>query len=72
MNADGTGQHTVVGGPTDDFGTSWAPDGSAIAFVRFDDRTTRYVNLADGSIHAVNVPGLHSVPSWQPRGDRLP
>jgi Tol biopolymer transport system component len=72
MDADGTDQRTVVAGPTDDFGTSWSPDGSAIAFVRFDDRTTRYVDLADGSIHAVEAAGLHSVPAWQPRGDRLP
>ena len=72
MNADGSNQHTVVGGPTDDFGTTWSPDGRFIAFLRFDDRATRYVNLADGSIHLVSTIGLQSVPAWQPRGDRLP
>ncbi len=72
MNADGSDQHTVVGGPTDDFGTAWSPDGRFIAFLRFDDRANRYVDLADGSIHLVSRIGLQSVPAWQPRGDRLP
>ena len=39
MNADGSDQHTIVGGPTDDFGSAWSPDGDQIAFIRFDDRT---------------------------------
>ncbi len=72
MNADGSDQHTVVGGPTDDFGTAWSPDGRSIAFLRFDDRANRYVDLADGSIHVVTTLGLQAVPAWQPRGDRLP
>ena len=72
MNADGSDQHTVVSGPTDDFGTSWSPDGRYIAFLRFDDRANRYVDLADGSIHIVSTIGRQSVPAWQPRGDRLP
>ena len=72
MDADGSDQHVVVDGPTDDFGTSWSPDGRFIAFLRFDDRTNRYVDLADGSIHIVTTFGLQSVPAWQPRGDRLP
>ena len=72
MNADGSGQHTVVSGPTDDFGTSWAPDGTAIAFLRFDDRTARIVDLASGAVHPVHPLGLQAVPAWQPRGNRLP
>ena len=72
MNADGSDQHTVVAGPADDFGTAWSPDGRFIAFLRFDDRANRYVDLADGSIHLVSTIGLQSVPAWQPRGDRLP
>ncbi len=72
MNADGSGQHTVVGGPTDDFGTSWSPDGTAIAFLRFEDRTARIVDVASGAIHVVHPLGLQAVPAWQPRGDRLP
>ena len=70
MNADGSDQHVVVGGPTDDFGTSWSPDGRFIAFLRFDDRANRYVDLGDGSIQVVSTFGLQSVPAWQPRGDR--
>ena len=48
MNADGSDQHTIVGSPTDDFGTAWSPDGAQIAFLRFDDRTVYVVN-ADGT-----------------------
>ena len=72
MNADGSDQHTIVGGLTDDFGTAWSPDGGQIAFDRFDDRTV-YVANADGSaVHAVRHFGLQAVPAWQPRGNRLP
>ncbi len=70
MNADGSGQHTVIGGPTDDFGPAWSPDGEQLAFIRFDDRTV-YVADADGSgAHVVRSLGLQAVPAWQPRGDR--
>jgi TolB protein len=72
MNADGSDQHTVVAGPTDDFGTSWSPDGRYIAFLRFEDRANRYVDLSDGSIHVISTISVQSVPAWQPRGDRLP
>jgi Tol biopolymer transport system component len=72
MDADGSNAHTVIGGPTDDFGPAWSPDGGQIAFIRFDDRTV-YVADSDGShVHAVRPLGLQSVPGWQPRGDRLP
>ncbi len=72
MNADGSNQHTIVGGPTDDFGSAWSPDGTQIAFVRFDNRTI-YVVDADGTgLHALRPFGLQNVPGWQPRGDRLP
>jgi len=72
MNADGTDQHTVVGGPTDDFGSAWSPDGGQIAFVRFDDRTVYVVNSDGSGLHAVRPYGLQAVPGWQPRGDRQP
>jgi Tol biopolymer transport system component len=72
MNADGSDQHTVVGGGTDDFGTAWSPDGAQIAFLRFDDRTDYVVNVDGSGVHAVRSLGLQAVPAWQPRGDRLP
>ena len=72
MNADGTDQHTIVGGPTDDFGTAWSPDGNQIAFVRFDNRTVYVVNADGTGEHAVRPFGLQAVPGWQPRGDRAP
>ena len=52
MNADGSNQHTLVGGPTDDFGSAWSPDGGQIAFVRFDDRTVYVVNADGTDLHA--------------------
>ena len=42
-----------------------------IAFLGFDDRDNRYVDLGDGSVHVVSAVELQSVPAWQPRGDRL-
>ena len=72
MNADGSNQHTVVGGPADDFGAAWSPDGEQIAFIRFNDRTVYVVNADGSGEHAVRPFGLQAVPAWQPRGDRLP
>jgi Tol biopolymer transport system component len=72
MNADGSDQHTIVGAPTDDFGTAWSPDGGQIAFLRFDDRTVYVVNADGSGEHAVLAFGLQAVPAWQPRGGRLP
>ena len=70
MNADGSNQHTIVGGPTDDFGSAWSPDGGQIAFIRFDDRTVRVANADGSGVHIVRAFGLQAVPGWQPRGDR--
>jgi TolB protein len=70
MNADGSDQHTIVGGPTDDFGSAWSPDGDQIAFIRFDDRTVRVANADGSDVHIVRAFGLQAVPGWQPRGDR--
>jgi len=70
MNVDGSNQHTVVGGPTDDFGIAWSPDRGQIAFLRFDDRTVYAVNADGSGEHAVRRFGLQAVPAWQPRGTR--
>jgi Tol biopolymer transport system component len=70
MNADGSNQHTIVGGPTDDFGSAWSPDGGQIAFIRFDDRTVRVANADGSDVHVVRPFGLQAVPAWQPRGAR--
>ena len=70
MNADGTDQHTIVGGPADDFGSAWSPDGDQIAFIRFDDRAVRVANADGSDVHVVRAFGLQAVPAWQPRGMR--
>jgi Tol biopolymer transport system component len=72
MDADGSDQHTVIGGETDDFGPAWSPDGQQLAFIRFDDRTVRVADADGSGAHLVRSLGLQSVPAWQPRGDRLP
>ena len=72
MDADGSDQHTVVGGSTDDFGPAWSPDGNQIAFIRFDNRTVHVVNADGSGEHIVRSLGLQAVPAWQPRGDRRP
>ena len=72
MNADGSDQHTIVSGPTDDFGSAWSPDGDQIAFIRFDDRTVRVANADGSDVHIVRAFGLQAVPGWQPKGDRQP
>jgi TolB protein len=72
MNTDGSDQHTVIGGPADDFGPTWSPDGRQLAFIRFDDRTVRVADADGSGVHVVRSLGLQAVPAWQPRGDRLP
>lgn len=72
MNADGSDQHTVISGPTDDFGPAWSPDGQQLAFIRFDDRTVYVANTDGSGAHVVRSLGLQAVPAWQPRGDRNP
>jgi Tol biopolymer transport system component len=72
MKADGSNQHTVIGGPADDFGPAWSPDGRQLAFIRFDDRTVRVADADGSGAHVVRSLGLQAVPAWQPRGDRLP
>ncbi len=72
MDADGSNQHVVVGGSSDDFGPAWSPDGQQLAFIRFDDRTVYVVDSDGANERAVRPIGLQSVPAWQPHGDRLP
>ncbi len=72
MDADGSNQHVVVGGDSDDFGPAWSPDGRQLAFIRFDDRTVYVVDANGANLHPVRPFGLQAVPAWQPRGDRLP
>ena len=56
----------------DDFGPTWSPDGTQIAFVRAISDTDRPVMImnADGSnVHRLSAaPGVAFVPAWQPVG----
>jgi WD40-like Beta Propeller Repeat/RTX calcium-binding nonapeptide repeat (4 copies) len=85
VHPDGTGRqvlttcsHQHTGG-TQDFGPTWAPDGTRIAFERFYDLTVRrridqiMVMSRDGSgVHAVTPPSLSaSDPAWSPDGTEI-
>jgi len=86
INADGSGAHQLtgchVGDPSpcptgDDWGTAWSPDGRQIVFLRdltslgINDRQVTIMNTDGTGLHKITPPGIHSVPSWQPRGVAL-
>ena len=78
MNADGTGQTRLTDNTAYDWGPSWSPDGSRIAFysVRVDgahsDREI-YVMNADGTgqTNLTNNDVYDSDPSWSPDGRQI-
>ena len=72
MNPDGTGltRLTSVSG---DAQPAWSPDGSEIAFVRFQDGNEDiYVMRSDGGgVHRLTADGASSSPAWSPDGTRI-
>jgi WD40 repeat protein len=70
MNADGSGQHALTKGPTDEYSPVWSPDGTKILFT--SDRGGNfdlYVMGADGSAaptRLTTAPEIEISPSWQP------
>ncbi len=72
MNADGSDQHVVVGGPTDDFGTRGRRTGaSSRSSGSTTGPTATWIWATARSTWSASF-GLQSVPAWQPRGDRRP
>jgi uncharacterized repeat protein (TIGR01451 family) len=74
MNADGTGQTQVTTAAGNDFGPSWSPDGTKIAF--YSDRSGNneiYVMNADGSsvVNLTNNAADDRSPAWSPDGARI-
>jgi len=61
----------------DDWGTAWSPNGRQIVFLRdltslgINDRGVTIMNPDGSGVHTITPPGIHSVPSWQPRGVSL-
>ena len=72
MDADGGRQRQLTKGPALDYGASWSPDGTSIAFLDFGSRNVRILDVASGSRRMVNPFAPQLVPGWQPRGDRTP
>ncbi len=76
MNADGSAQHQVSHGTTDDFGPAWSPNGRQIAFLRnfgSGHRPVTVMNPDGRHAHAVYDPTSTAnqfVPAWQPAGPR--
>ena len=83
MGADGSNPHQLTGcGASDpqpcaggsDFGPAWSPDGRKIVFLHdltslgISDRQVTVMNPDGTGAHSISTPGLHAVPTWQPRG----
>ena len=74
VNADGTGARTVIGDVAFDQAISWSPDGSQLAFIRYDSRgaagSTLDVASADGTqvTSVVSEPHL-CCPTWGPEAN---
>ena len=73
VDADGSNAVRLTATADLEFGPTWSPDGSKIAYVQIHGTSRKlHVMNADGTGDvALGVPGLHFVPTWQPRGDRL-
>ena len=77
MNPDGSGITEITSGPDFDFGPTWSPDGSRIAFERdFNDGTGNSaleVMNRDGSglISLLSGACCFAEPSWSPDGTKL-
>jgi hypothetical protein len=76
MDADGSDSVQITSDQAVNFGPTWSPDGTQIAFVKAESNGTRdvWVMGADGTSAHRLAPGagVQFVPAWQPRGDRLP
>jgi hypothetical protein len=74
MDADGGNVTPLTDGTHVDAHPAWSPDGSRIAFDRFDNGARRvFVMAADGSgVHQVaGADGSATSPTWSPDGARL-
>jgi Tol biopolymer transport system component len=74
MNADGSGVTRLTNDPAEDFGPTWSPDGTRIAFDSYrDDSYNIYVMNADGSgvRQLTDSPAGNVNPAWSPDGTRI-
>ena len=75
MNGDGSNQVNLTNNNTDDWGTSWSPDGQKIAFIsnRVDNYPDIFVMNADGSNvqNLTNSKAFDINPAWSPDGKKI-
>lgn len=74
MKADGTEQHPLTTGTSEDETPRWSPDGSKIAYVStVNDNTDIYIlDLATGKSQRLTTDSARdAAPSWSPDGTRL-
>lgn len=74
MNADGSNQHALTSGSTDDRHPIWMPDGKSLLFDSFDGarREIWRVNIANGNLKQVTrMGGLANFGAPSPDGQRL-
>ncbi len=75
MNADGSDQRRIYGGPGTERDPSWSPDGTQIVFAGFGDATPQVATVnANGSNPAQLPPlndNINSSPAWSPDGGRI-
>jgi Tol biopolymer transport system component len=72
IRANGTDARRLLASDHELVGTAWSPDGTRIAFGRFEPRPALWVVGADGSDpHELTAAGGISVPAWSPDGSRL-
>jgi TolB protein len=76
MDADGSNQVKLIGGPHEQFHPTWSPDGTKLAFTNGSNGKNFqiYVMNADGS-NVRKIVDLDefvgSAPSWSPSGDEF-
>jgi TolB protein len=79
MNADGSGRTAITPESSHQFGPSWSPDGTRLAFVRL---VPGEIISTQFDIHVINVDGSGETnltnsdfderdPAWSPDGERL-
>jgi Tol biopolymer transport system component len=81
VSVDGTDLTKLIGGPTDDFGPDWSPDGSRIAFARFvdpisdgPDSLPQIWTIAHDGTDAIQLTRggrIAQDPAWSPDGSML-